>query len=364
MNLQLLNDLLYLEIPKPEVRENGFLEIIRKGHDEVINSRIYAYFLNREINPTLSVIFFEALIDLYFQKTGYWIDIEEFNVQLEVKTKAGNRIDIVIEQSDQSKVLIIENKIYHAPVNPFEDYWAHYPKADKWGVLLTRVPEKEVENFINITHKEWIEAVQLKGLPFKLTAREYVYLNDFFNTIQDISRAITMTEQSRFFFKHAAKIEEAIQTKQTALNFIVNEISKTAEALEMAIYGSATNWRMIWNKNENRNTFYTITYHGLLNGTGENYLIIQMENEDLRSVDELRHRFTETKKEFFDTHKLTFSNWTGTNKIHFIAKKLDLNEKNLERLGDYLYEEIKHSFEPLYLEIIAAVDLAKQTNLS
>ena len=66
------NDLfqfLNLDIPSSAKIEDGFLEIINQQHREVINSRIYSYFLDKKKNRKVANIFLNALLKIIEEKS-------------------------------------------------------------------------------------------------------------------------------------------------------------------------------------------------------------------------------------------------------------------------------------------------------
>ena len=80
------------EIPL-EKRRLGFLEIIRKAHNETINSSLYAYFLSCG-NNYIETVFIDSLLSILNQKSGKSLRFKEHIVKTEVATSKG-RIDTV-----------------------------------------------------------------------------------------------------------------------------------------------------------------------------------------------------------------------------------------------------------------------------
>jgi len=366
MNHENLLNFLYSDIPKSSEKTYGFLDIIGKVHDENINTRLYGYFFNESQNPLISKVFLQSLLKIIKEKCKREFSIESYNTILEDYTKKGNRIDLVLLQSDKEKVIIIENKIYHTLNNDLSDYWNNYESINnenKVGILLTlfkhSIPEEVKDKFINITHFELISEIKRTGIPFDIQPRTYIYLLDFFNAITSLSNFNTMDELTKFYFKHSSKIQEVIQTSNSAINYIKNEIQKTAEALELNTYGNSNDWRNIWDASKRRKTFYTITFKGFLNGTDENYIIIEMEHEDVQYANEF-------KKVFFndpDLNKLEMSDFVDNNRMHLVSKKMEISFKSPENLSDYLVKEIQDNFEPIMTKLLAFIDEKKKNNV-
>lgn len=352
--------LISLDVPKPIKKQYGFLDIIRKAHDENINSRIYAYFLNAIENPEISKIFLQALLNLVKAKYDKDFEIEDFEPLLEVKTDLG-RIDIVLLQNDFKKVIIIENKIYHHLSNPLSDYWKRFDdqiknEEDKLGILLTlhnSTIEKEFnEKYFNITHFEWMNEIKIIGLPFNLDPRTHIYLNDFFNTIQSLSNIKTMEDQAKFYFQHASKIREAINTSNSAISYILDEIQKVANELSLDVYGSGKNWRNIWDSKLDRKTFYTFYFEGLLSGTNENYIILEMQKPDMDTVDDIL-KYYENDSDF---QKLERGIIKEKFYLQLFVKKLEVNISNPENLNAIILKEIKENFQPVMEKILKYID--------
>ncbi len=59
-----LFELLLIDIPKPEQREFGFLDVVYHATRENTISNVYRYFLNQEQSPILSRLLMESLIEL------------------------------------------------------------------------------------------------------------------------------------------------------------------------------------------------------------------------------------------------------------------------------------------------------------
>lgn len=353
--------LISLDVPKTVRKEIGFLELIRKVHDENINSRIYAYFLNQVENPKVSELFKNALLNVVHRKCGIDFSIGDFTPELEVATDLG-RIDIVLMQTDFDKVILIENKIYHHLSNPLEDYWNHYSTIsdkNKLGILLSLHPtnvELGLEDkFLNITHFEWITEVVNTGIPHDVDPKTYIYLKDFLNTMLNFYNSKGMNEQAKFYFKHAQKIQDAIETSNSAFNYILEEINEVADKLELQIYNASKYCRNIWDETNNRKTYYTVSFDGLMEGNDKNYIILEMLNEHREMASEIREHFKNDLD--FQNKNVSFENGYKTkNIIHFAYIQMDLSKDNLENLGDYIYKEITENLQPMYTKIIEYID--------
>lgn len=395
---QNLKYLVKLDIPKPIKKQFGFLDVIKKTQDETINSSIYAYFLNAFENAVLSEIFLKSLLNLLRIKYKIEFELDEFDPLTEVTTNRSARIDIVLMQRDRQKAIIIENKINHKLLNPLADYWNHYNEINnlnKLGILLTlkshlvedkfvyssnekenqliqdkinataNTPGKTNVKFVNITHLEWINEIKSNGLPFDLDPRTHIYLNDFFKTMENISKVAEMDENVKFYFEHAARIQDAINTKENALFYIQSELTYVSNELNnqngstLEVLGNGGHYRNI--RDKNRKTYYTITFEGFLKGHHENFIIIEMESEDFKHENDIRDTFKDDSD--FNNSKISIVNGRRDKfRVHFAFKRMEFNilDKK-ERLGDYILREITTNFQPVMDKILNYIDSKKGT---
>jgi hypothetical protein len=104
-------------------RPQTFMEIGGYPHYEHVCSNFLAFFFDPEGPHGLGSLFLEALVDSVGIEGADGDLGTNVSVEREVFTETGNRIDLLI-RSDSHAVLI-ENKIFAAVANPFEDYAAY-----------------------------------------------------------------------------------------------------------------------------------------------------------------------------------------------------------------------------------------------
>lgn len=344
-----LISLLSLDIPDAPVNEDGFLEIASMAHLENVNSRVYAYFLNIKNQPKIAKVFLDSLLELIREKNSKELSIEDYFCVTEELTYKGNRIDIVINDESNRSAIIIENKLYHHLSNDLMDYWNHldYMPDNKVGILLTLeplfLPSYAVNKYINITHLEWITKIKGKGLPVGIPSKFYVFLNDFFTTIENMSRTDTITDQALFYFQHTKKVLKAAATIDEAYKFINNQLEIIASKLELQTYGTSKTWRNIWDAENEYDAFYTVIFGGLLNGDSTIQVIIELQGECMGAANKLREILSENQQ-----YQLMDQNGTCTKTfMHFLKREYKLTEDDIKSFADTVFNIIERDFKPV-----------------
>lgn len=345
-SIEELLHLLAQDIPPKKAPKFGFLELISKSHDETIISKIYEFFLDNNNDERLANAFLDALLKLIEGK-GKSIEIKGQRVSTEITTEAKNRIDIVVEGNDS--VIIIENKIYHYLDNPLDDYWNHYDVRafnQKVGIVLTlesqTIPREHAENYINIRHIDWINEVKNGGLPPDIDPKIYIYLNDFFNTIESLTKYTEMNERAKFYLKNAKKAYDIACTGDDARLYISNQLKIVAERYELSLWSTRSNegwYRAIWKPNHP--IFIGILYNKLIEG--EKYFIIKLETN---KGPELAHRIQGHLKStnYYEKEELKDAEIVPVGKGKELAiyfRKLHIDNNNLGKLADTIYEFIQ-----------------------
>ena len=342
-----LLEMLLLDYPILTSKKDGFLDIINMQSSEVINSSLYSYFLNQHKNPELSKVFFTALIQLIELKSGKNIAFATYDCTTEVVTASNKRIDILITSNDRDYPgsIIIENKIYHYLNNDLEIYWNHRTdeESQKAGVYLTlyneKVPEPYTHSFHNITHLEWIDAIKKIGLPPGLSINEYVYVNDFIKTIEELSM-ITNTEMIDFYLEHSEKIARAEAVKNAAQEFTLTELSKTASGLGLKRSGNNGHCCYFLQKNDELRYYYTIIYENLFSQK-QLSIIIELYDKGLQEVAELDDilRETEAFKKLKWEARASGGKW-----MHYLSKDYVLEKHEIKNLSNFVRMKINEDF--------------------
>lgn len=238
-----LLEVILSEVPASPKQKKTWLEITRQPHYENVISNIYAFFLDKDEDHKLKDLFLSSLLEIVKDKTGKEISFEDYSVYTEVSTENNGRIDILIEENDESSAIIIENKIYHQLLNDLDDYWISIkaPKENKVGILLTLNELEPTHNsFINLTHQNFIKQIRKNIGKFLLGSddRYNIYLKDFFTNISNITSSNTKNMDAiKFYHQHRTKIDELLELKEQAKKNFLDEIDIAAQKLNTSIDG-------------------------------------------------------------------------------------------------------------------------------
>lgn len=349
-------DLLKVKVPEGVPTETGFFEISGTASSEAVNSRVYRWFLDRVENPQLAPLFRKALQRLALQKLGRAaatkrITLQEYECSLEVETSSRKRIDILLDDTEAKSAIIIENKLHHSLQNDLLDYWKHvsYPEDRKLGVLLTlhptKVPDGVKSKFANLTHLEWIEAVESEGIPVGLQLHTYGMMTDFFNTIRNQSRDTKINEQARFFFDHRPQVVRAIACQNEAKSYIESEFKSVAEQLQLS-YESGKKGQYCYLKDQQAriDVFYTVVYESLFSsGDPTINIIIELVSSAMKYIDILDEDLDGSPA----SNALESNCTKHRSYVHFRAKEFLLDRHDIDSFSDILVPIIQDQFEPV-----------------
>ena len=217
-------------------------------------SSIYAFFLNEREEHKLGDLFIRSLLKLMGEEEGWLTPTEIKTEQPTYKDKENNhekRIDILIKDDIHKRAIIIENKVYHHPVNPFSDY-INYAKRIGYEeirvVILSRhkITDKDEnkyhglqdiekltgKKYTSITHKEYMALIE-KELPENDNSLYCKILNHFIQNINNITQ-MTTPEEIIFFLAHFKgifqikelfnKVEKNYNDELKRMDLLYNEV--------------------------------------------------------------------------------------------------------------------------------------------
>ena len=195
--------------PKPVKKRKSFLEIGGNPHYENVISNFYRFYLDETEEHKFKNLFLKSLLDIISSQGFKTLQFEDYSVQTEVRTNKGGRIDILIEENDESTAVIIENKIYHELNNDLKDYWVSTKASsdNKVGVLMTlERMEPNQKGFINITHNQFIKQIESNIGHYLKNSDDLhlLFLKDLFRSIQDLNKN-EMKDTLKFYFEKRKK---------------------------------------------------------------------------------------------------------------------------------------------------------------
>lgn len=363
-NLHYLQQVLLLDIPQPEQRELGFLDVVDHTTRETTICNVYKYFLDSELSPQISGLLIsalESLIENELESIGIQkeMDLSEYDVILEFKTRKG-RIDIVLDNKVAESAVIIEVKIYHGLHNDLNDYWQafDYNPDKKIGIVLGLYPldQSAIGNkeFISITHTQWLEKALERGLPHDLPVKDFIYFKDFVNNMKHLTQSNQMTPEVQFYLNHPEKIESAIATKNAAMQFVIDQLRTAAERLNLSVFGSNDNWRNLWDAEKKDPVYYTVFPHDIITSGGQNITIIieLFGAETIAKEDSLRQLL----KGFKMADRLKNPNHRRSEYVHFLSTTIQLKPDSFDQLALKIVSTITNDLEPVRQKLLKALN--------
>lgn len=216
-------------IPPKRSRQRTLLDIAGINHRENSWSDIYAYFFNPKEKHKLGRLFIDSFNALIEQKSGLKpLKLESFTITREKTNDDKKRIDLLIKNEEEA--LIIENKVYAGVYNDLSSYWesVKVPEINKRGVILSLVPIKNTNIFINITHKEFANEI-IKNIPTyfqSADSKSLLLLQEFIQNIYNETYAMN-EEALKFYYQNESnriKINRLSEIHSNVINHIRNSI--------------------------------------------------------------------------------------------------------------------------------------------
>jgi hypothetical protein len=218
-------------IPEDKIGSvSSFLDIANIPYNENAISSIYAYFFDPNEDHQLGHTFLNALNDLLDDD----IFMSDFEVTREKSTIGGGRIDILLEEDTKDpvkKIVIIENKIYHTPENPFDDYLNSYSGNNTTGVILGLKKIDAHNKFKSITHKELINSVsnRVGEVIDEVPAKYLIILQDFMYHMKQFDKRME-AKSYEFIFNEGDNINKLLDLQAEIFYDVVEQIKEGAEA--------------------------------------------------------------------------------------------------------------------------------------
>lgn len=227
------------KLPDRIERPQTFMEIAGYPHYENVCSNFLAFFFDPEGPHGLGSLFLDALMNslsVAGREEGLGGNV---SVEREVSTAEGNRIDILIKSD--SHAVLIENKIFAAVDNPFEDYAKYLDRLqdengdayeNKIKILLTLYLSSEgaEQGFVNLTYADFVSAVRssLGRHVSEADSRYLTLMQDFLNTLENLGEGTRMNQE---FTKLLGEREGEVDEFLAALNEIRGELREKVKQL-------------------------------------------------------------------------------------------------------------------------------------
>ncbi len=219
-------------------KEHNFIDICGFPRYENVMSNILAYFFDIEGQHGFKDLWLKSLLEVYETKANKTLTDKELTIEnIERESSAGQkRIDLFIVTNNA--VIVIENKIYARPNNPFGEY--HKKAKNSEGnktiveILLTIKKEenqqKDEYNFINITYKELFSKIEsnIGDYILNINHKWFTFMIEFIKNISNIYEREHMVINKALQEKYIEKKYEI----QNFINLICNDINAKIEYFE------------------------------------------------------------------------------------------------------------------------------------
>jgi len=271
---------------------------------ETVMSNFYSFYLDPNGQHGFNDLFISALSDIIKRKTGGHSIIANSNICY-TEREVNRKIDIVVSEPSEfddvvENAIIIENKVNASVYNDLMEYYNSIKvNKNKIGVVLSLRQEADLpEEFINITHDEFINQVEQSSGSYFLNAdlKQVVILKEFIQNIKNMSQTKDLKEHYEFFFKHQDKIKEIIKLYSTIKSDIFKQVDDVCEKLNeklnlgLELQGSdSSKLRYFSSKTASKTApvYFTIWLDNLFNGDGEIYIFVELNEEGISHLDKI-----------------------------------------------------------------------------
>jgi hypothetical protein len=316
---------------------------------ETVMSNFYSFYLDPNGQHGFNDLFISALSDIIERKTKGLSVIANSKIcytEREVNTDNGKYIDIVVREPSESddrveNAIIIENKVDASVYNDLMEYYNSIKvNKNKIGVVLSLRQEADLpEEFINITHDEFINQVEQSSGSYFLNAdlKQTVILKEFIQNIKSMSQTKDLKEHYDFFFKHQDKIKKISDLYSTIKSDIFKQVDDVCEKLNLGLklqgrYSSQL--RYFFSKTAP--VYFTIWLDNLFNGDGEIYIFVELNKEGISHLDKINKiKFTEDEKKLLDETTKVRKTY-----IHYATKEVKPSPEDIKDFTNYIYNQI------------------------
>jgi len=212
-----------------DVQEPTIFSIGSRGYYENPTTDILAFFIDDSAQHGLGPLVLEGLAEALPEK---WrkIDCSLSSIpEREVVTKAGKRIDLLLE--NQEWVMVIENKIFHEQNNPFQEYENFVFEENverfsaKEAIFVVLSPSGGVPikhpGWVGVSYPKLINAIKPRLADHFMSqplCKWLVLLREFILHLENImSKESVPTESINFVLENLAQIKEAQDLKDKSI---------------------------------------------------------------------------------------------------------------------------------------------------
>jgi len=209
----------------PLEREPSIFAVAGRGYFENPTTDLLAFFLDPGKPHGLGDCFLSALLAC-LPNTGQLTASLRHPPQREVTTLQGNRIDLVLRGDGWD--LVLENKIFHGQVNPFDDY-EHYAKK-KLGeegrsvlyAILSPSGKSLQQPWHGLSYSQLIKAIQQQLGQRVMTQpldKWQIFAREFLLHLENITVEQAMDANAvNFVFEHLHQINKLTKLKEQVIN--------------------------------------------------------------------------------------------------------------------------------------------------
>lgn len=236
----------------PEPRQKSFLELIDLHRLESVSSKILSHFLDSQADHGLGNLPLLALMQAAGIQSRRKPATQQVHVELECKLKTNGRkgrLDLVLELTDQ--LIVIENKIYHTPNNPFDLYikfcqTKRFKDIEKQTYILMGLnkPNPMPEGFVFVSHYEFgkilRELINQHDGEQPNSHRYSAFLMDYLEGIDSMNpKKFTAQHQHIVdFVQDHSDLLNQLQAQQKMLkDYTKQQLAEAVEYLEHAAFG-------------------------------------------------------------------------------------------------------------------------------
>jgi hypothetical protein len=321
-------------------------------HYETVISNFYAYYLDPSGKHGFGDLFISVLSNLIYSKTNKRI------IQREVYTENRKYIDIVISESVKGEnlaenAIIIENKIYAILYNDLNEYYNHIKVTNqKIGVVLSIRKENILpENFINITHQEFISSIeQSSGLYFlNIDPKHLTIFKEFLQNIKYMANSTDISEQYDFYFKHQEKIIDISTLYDNIIEDVFKQASSACEKLDLGLELRGNSNKLLrYYISKKASVYFTVWLADLMGGDHSVSIMVELDAEGMKHLEEIN------KIDFTEEEKALIKETTRVRKtyLHYAVKTSFPSPAQIKNLTDHIFSEIVNTpLKSIFLKI-------------